>query len=329
MTSAPVLAEVERGGMVESRHRGHLVVVDDAGTIGWSLGDPHQVIYPRSAVKPLQAAGMLDAGLDIDGPDLALAAASHSGEPFHIAGVRRMLLRAGLSEQELQCPPDRPYGELAREAFILAGESPSRIVMNCSGKHAAMLSTCVVNGWSTRDYLEPSHPLQQHLHHTIGVLAGCEPGPPSTDGCGAPLWGLPLVALARAMVRLPSTTSGARVAAAMSANPEYCGGTDRDVTQLMRVVPGLVAKDGAESVQAMVMEVDGRRFGVALKIEDGGQRARPVVAAATLAGLGVDAGLLADQQRQPVLGGGRPVGWLRPSSSLAEAAAGIADDLSM
>ena len=326
MTAAPVLAEVQRGGMVESRHRGHVVVVDDLGTIRWSLGDPLEVIYPRSAVKPLQAAGMLDAGLDIAGRDLALAAASHSGEPFHIAGVRGMLGQVGLSEHDLRCPPDRPYGEAAREAFLIAGEHPARVVMNCSGKHAAMLGTCVVNGWSTRDYLDPSHPLQQHLHHTIGVLAGCDPSPWTTDGCGAPLWGLPLVGLARALVRLPATSSGARVAAAMRDFPEYCGGTGRDVTELMRAVPGLVAKDGSESVQAMMVELDGRRFGIALKVEDGGQRARPVVAATVLAGLGVESDLLADQQREPVLGAGRPVGWLGPSATLVDASAtGSAD----
>lgn len=313
-----MLVEVERAGMVESRHRGHVVIVDESGAIAASLGDPDAVVYPRSAVKPLQAAAMLRAGLSIDGSALALAAASHSGEQFHIDGVRELLHRGGLSEADLQCPADRPYGERARDAFDAAGQSPSPVVMNCSGKHAAMLWTCVINDWPIGTYLEPAHPLQRHLRREIGAMAGAPAQPETVDGCGAPLWGLPLVALARAWVTLPTSAEGQQVSTAMQRYPEYSGGTDRDVTALMRGVPGLQAKDGAEAVQAMQLQISGRRFGVALKVDDGAQRARPVVAAAALAALGVDAAIVAEHQRWPVLGGGQPVGWMRPASALAE-----------
>ncbi len=316
MTDAPVLVQVERSGTVESQHRGHVVVVDQSGAVVAHLGDPDHVVYPRSAVKPLQAAGMLQLGLDADGSSLALAAASHSGEPFHIEGVRELLRRAGLTQSALQCPADLPYGAAAREAFLAAGSQPTPVVMNCSGKHAAMLWTCVTNGWNPEEYLLPDHPLQRYLRDTIASLAGAPAEPLSTDGCGAPLYGLPLVGLARALQAMPSTPAGARVGAAMRAYPEFVGGTDRDITHLMRGVPGLVAKDGAEAVQAMVVDVGGRRFGIGVKIEDGAQRARSVVAAATLEALGIVTPVTVEHRRQPVLGGGRPVGWIRPSAVL-------------
>jgi L-asparaginase II len=317
VTPAPVLVEVERGGLVESCHRGLVVVVDGEGGVRAALGDPETTIYPRSTVKPLQAAAMLDAGLDIDGSALALAAASHSGEPFHSDGVRAMLAHAGLTEADLQCPPDLPYGEEARDAYIAAGGCPERILMNCSGKHAAMLRTCVLNRWPLATYLDPAHPLQRHVHTNIGALAGVVPGPVSTDGCGAPLWGAAPEELARTLVRLAETSSGAQVMAAMRSFPEFSGGTTRDVTHLMRGVPGLLAKDGAEAVQVMVVDTAKGRFGIALKVLDGGQRARSVVAAAALASVGVQAAVITEHLRQPVLGGGRHVGWLRPSATLA------------
>lgn len=317
MTPAPVLVEVERAGLVESCHHGLVVVVDGDGVVRAALGDPQTTIYPRSTVKPLQSAAMLEAGLDIDGSALALAAASHSGEPFHREGVRAVLAHTGLSEADLQCPPDLPYGEEARDAHIAAGGRRERILMNCSGKHAAMLRTCVLNRWPLETYLDPAHPLQRHVHARIGALAGVVPAPASTDGCGAPLWGLPIEALARALVRLAGTPSGSQVMAAMRSYPEFSGGTTRDVTHLMRGVPGLLAKDGAEAVQVMVVDTSTGRFGIALKVLDGGQRARSVVAAAALASVGVQAAVIAEHVQQPVLGGGRHVGWIRPSAALA------------
>jgi L-asparaginase II len=253
---------------------------------------------------------MRDAGLPWTGSDLALASASHSGEPFHLEAVDRLLAAIGLDETALQCPPDLPYGEQARAAYLAQGRAPSRVAMNCSGKHTAMLTTCVGNDWPLETYLAPGHPLQVAVQALIEELAGSPVARTSVDGCGAPLWALPLVGLARAFVRLPRYCPD--VVAAVREYPEYTGGSTRDVTHLMRGVPGLTAKDGAEAVQAMVLEHDGRRYGVALKISDGAQRARPVVAAAVLRSLGVDAPVLDEHLSTPVLGGGRPVGRLRP-----------------
>ncbi len=318
MTDAPVLVEVTRSGSVESSHRGHVVIVDEGGEVVAALGDPHEVIYPRSAVKPLQAVGLLRLGVPLQRSGLALASASHSGEPFHLAGVRALLAQAGLAEDVLQCPPDLPYDDETRQQYVAAGGVRNRVVMNCSGKHAAMVWACHLNGWDTTTYLDPRHPLQLSLKDTISQLTGVTPGPASTDGCGAPLWGLPLVALARGMTRLARDPDGARVAAAVRDYPEFTGGTGRDVTHLMRAVPGLMAKDGAEAVQAMGLEHGAGRYGIALKICDGSQRARPVVAAASLARLGVRAALIEEHLRAPVLGGGRPVGFVGCSPALRE-----------
>lgn len=320
MSPAPALVEVRRSGLVESVHTGHVVIVDGSGSVYAALGDPDVLVYPRSTVKPVQALAMLEAGLDIDGPWLALAAASHSGEPFHVQGVREVLAAAGLPESALQCPPDLPSDEQARARYLAAGGVAEPVVMNCSGKHAAMLWTCAVNDWPLGSYLDPAHPLQRRIHDRIGELAGCEPGPASTDGCGAPLWGLPLAGLARTMLRLPDSPAGRRVVDAVCGYPEFTGGSARDVTRLMRAVPGLLAKDGAEGVQAMLVDTPRGRFGVALKIADGADRARPVVAATILAALGLEAPELAEQMGHPVLGGGRPVGWMGPAAGLAELA---------
>ena len=318
MTEAPVLVEVTRSGSVESSHRGHVVVVDEGGEVVAALGDPHEVIYPRSAVKPFQAVGLLRLGVPLQRSGLALASASHSGEPFHLAGVRALLAQAGLAEDALQCPADLPYDDATREQYLAAGGVRNRIVMNCSGKHAGMVWACELNGWDISTYLDPQHPLQVSLKDTIAQLTGVTPGPVSADGCGAPLWGLPLVALARGMTRLARDSDGVRVLGALRDYPEFTGGSGRDVTHLMRAVPGLVAKDGAEGVQAMTLEHGGGRYGIALKICDGSQRARPVVAAASLARLGVRAALIEDHLRSPVLGGGRPVGFIASSPTLRE-----------
>lgn len=312
MTPPAVLVEVERSGLVESVHLGHVVVVDAGGDVVLAAGDPDGIVYPRSSVKPLQAAAMLAAGLALQGSDLALACASHSGEPFHLRGVEDMLTAAGLDAQALQCPPDLPYGEQARNTYLAAGRGPSRVAMNCSGKHAAMLATCQARGWPLATYLDPGHPLQQAIRATIEHCAGSAAVTASVDGCGAPLWAVPLVGLARAFATLPELSP--QVVTAVRDYPEYTGGTTRDITHLMRGVPGLVAKDGAEGVQAMVLDHDGRRFGAALKIADGAQRARPVVAAAVLHALGVRAAILDEHLHTPVLGGGRPAGEVRVAS---------------
>jgi L-asparaginase II len=305
---APVVAHVVRSGFVESVHHGSVVVVDAGGSVLLAIGDVAGPMFPRSSSKPIQALAMLRAGLDLDGELLALASGSHSGESFHLEGVRRILAGAGLSEQDLQNTPDLPYEAGERVAWIAAGREATSLAQNCSGKHAAMLATCVAAGWDTMTYLEPKHPLQLLIAQTLVELSGEPEAASGVDGCGAPVMAVSLTGLARAFSIFsvaPAGTGEARVSAAIRAYPQWLGGTRRDVTALIRGVPGLIAKDGAESVYAVGL-TDGR--GVALKIADGGQRARPVVMAAVLRRLGIDAEVLDELSDAPVLGHGQPVG---------------------
>ncbi|MEU2927257.1 asparaginase [Streptomyces sp. NPDC007251] len=312
---APV-AHLVRGGVVEGIHYGSVVVLGADGRVELQLGDIEAAFYPRSAVKPLQAVAMLRAGLPLDGPLLSLAAASHSGEDRHLAGTRRILDLAGLTEGDLRNVPDLPYDPVVRDAWIREGRGPSRLAQNCSGKHAAMLWTARLGGWSLPDYLDPQHPLQQVIRETVEDLTGQRVARVTVDGCGAPLFSLSLHGLARALSRIASAAPGtpeAQVADAMRAHPEMASGARRDVAALMRAVPGLLAKDGFEGVQVAALP-DGRA--VAVKIADGANRARIPVAAAALARAGVDPELLTEFAGEPLLGGGEPVGCVRAVRAL-------------
>src|SRR3984957_10205559 len=184
----PVVAEVVRSGFTESRHRGAVAGLAADGTQVISAGRTAVPFFPRSATKPLQAPPLLRCGLDLDGELLALAAASHSGEDFHVDGVRKILSGAGLTEDDLCCPPSWPLDLETARRLIARGEGMSRIRMNCSGKHAAMLATCVLNDWPVRGYLAPDHPLQQVIRRTVEELAGQQVSVTGVDGCGAPLF---------------------------------------------------------------------------------------------------------------------------------------------
>jgi L-asparaginase II len=315
----PVLAEVVRSGFTESRHRGAVAVVDAGGAIAHSAGAVHTPVFPRSSNKPMQAAAMLRCGLDLEGSLLALAAASHSGEDFHVAGVREILAGAGLSEDALQCPPDLPLDQGALRAMVLAGAGPDRVHMNCSGKHAAMLATCVSAGWPTASYTEPGHPLQQEIRRTIELLAGEPVTAVGVDGCGAPLFALTLTGLARAfgaVVRAEPGSPERRVADAMRACPKWTSGTARPDRMLMEAVPGLLLKSGAEGVEGLAL-ADGRAAAFKIDDGDGARRARTAVTVALLRALGAadgpgtDRATLADLARPEVLGGGRTVGEVR------------------
>jgi L-asparaginase II len=316
----PVVVEVVRSGFVEGVHRGSVVALAADGQVAFSVGLPEEPMLARSAMKPLQAIAMLRAGLDLDGELLALACSSHSGEDFHLEGVERILHGAGLAVSDLQTPPDLPVGDAPRLLWQCAGRAPESLAMNCSGKHAAMLATCATNGWDPATYLDGAHPLQLAIRTAIEELAQEKIGFTGVDGCGAPLHALTLTGLARAFRAWTLGAPGSaeqRTFNAVRTHPKWLGGTDRDVTALMAGVPGLVAKDGAEAVYAAALP-DGRA--VALKIEDGGQRARPLVMAAALQALGVTADVLDEQAVLPLLGGGIPVGH-------AQAVRGIFPDL--
>lgn len=282
-----------RAGLVESVHHGSMIVLGPHGESHFAAGDPDAVHYPRSAMKPVQAAAMVRLGLELPPDLLALAAASHSGERRHIDGVRRLLSLHGLTPSELDNPVDLPLDPAVRDEWIAAGAQPSRLVQNCSGKHAAMLATARHNGWSTHDYRRPEHPVQQGIAATVEELTGESIARVAVDGCGAPLFAVTLRGLARAAGAIAKADAGSaegRVAQAIRAHPEMLGGTGRPVTELIRAIPGLIAKDGFEGVQVAALP-DGSA--VAVKVADGSNRARMQLTAAGLALCGVAQELLA------------------------------------
>jgi L-asparaginase II len=311
------LAVQLRGGAVEGVHYGTVAATDAEGTLLWGAGSPEAPLFPRSALKPLQAVALVRAGLSLPAELLALAAASHSGGPAHRKGTRRILSLHGLDEAVLANTADLPYGIREREEWIAAGGHADRVCQNCSGKHAAMAAVCTLNDWPTAGYLAPTHPLQRLVAETVAELTGEEPAGWTTDGCGTPLPALSLIGMARAYGRIAraaaegSGSPEAAVGRAMSLHPEMVAGDGRDVTAFMRAVPGAVAKDGFEGVQLVGLP-DGRAVGV--KVSDGGDRARMPIAVRALAALGLpeagEGGPLAALATQPVLGGGRPVGVL-------------------
>ncbi|MDQ4502142.1 asparaginase [Sinomonas sp. ASV322] len=313
------LAVQTRGGLVEGVHYGSVAATDAEGRLIWEAGDASALFYPRSALKPLQAVALVRAGLSVPSELLALAAASHSGAAEHRKGTLRILSLHGLDVTSLENTADLPYGVAEREAWLRSGGYADRVCQNCSGKHAAMAAVCTLNGWSVAGYLDPEHPLQRLVAATVAELTGEDPSAWTTDGCGTPLPAVSLAGMARAYGRLALAGANddgaahpgaeAAVARAMSAHPEMVAGEGRDVARLMRLLPGAVAKDGFEGVQLVGLP-DGHA--VAVKISDGGDRARMPVAVRTLKALGIaeaaPGGALSPLAESPVLGGGRPVG---------------------
>jgi L-asparaginase II len=322
MSPVVPVAEIVRNGFIEGHHYGSVVALDAAGAVAWSVGDVDVPILPRSTNKPLQALGMVRAGLDLPPDLLALVCASHSGEPFHVDGVRRILDGAGLSEDDLQTPPDLPLDDAARDQLIRSGGAQAPILMNCSGKHAGMLATCVVNDWPTATYRDADHPLQRKLAETFAELTGEPIAVTAVDGCGAPLFSASLTGLATAFRRLALGVDGSgaddadvrRVADAIRAHPAFVSGTTRDERALLTALPGAVGKAGAECCYAVALP-DGRAF--ALKADDGAPRVRPVLMAEALRRSGAleDDGVDVDAVRRTgqveLLGGGVPVGEIR------------------
>lgn len=311
------LAAVERNGFDEGLHFGRLIALDPDGGVVFAYGDVDAPIHPRSANKLVQAAGMRSLGLRLDGRLLALSAASHWGEPQHVDGVREILDGVGLDEAALQTTPGFPEDPDARRAVMCSDNTKRAILHGCSGKHAAMLATCVGCGWDAGTYLSPESPLQMALRDSLQQVSGAEVSHTAVDGCGAPAWAIPLRALAAsysAAVRADPETPIRQVADAMRTHPEMVCGEASEVTGLMRAVPGLLVKDGAESVYVAALP-DG--CAVAMKISDGGFRAGQAVLVDALERLGAndlpgaDVAALEQWGQLAVLGHGEPVGRTR------------------
>ena len=274
---------VTRGGTVESRHRVHAAVVGPGDALIGRAGDPSMVSFWRSGAKPFQVMPFVaEGGLDDLGwgdDELALACASHGGEPEHVAIAESMLRDIGLEEGDLACGAHEPLSvrgiRLARES----GTRVSRLHNNCSGKHAAMLARAHAAGWTTAGYERPDHPVQQSATATVAKWTGVPEGGliVGVDGCGVPVVALPLERMARAYARLGQAAAAGeevagRVLHAMRARPFLVGGTDRFDSAVIEDTGGrVVAKVGAEGVHSVTVPELG--IGVAVKVEDGGQRA--------------------------------------------------------
>lgn len=305
------LAVVSRNGVDESVHFGALVGLNTDGSLAFSVGDPDVEIFPRSSTKPFQALAMVRSGLALDAEHLALVCASHNGEQIHQRIAVEILASVGLDETALANTHDYPLHVDSAHQAIRDGRAKSSLQMNCSGKHAGMLATCVINGWSTKDYLAQDHPLQQVITQTLTEVTQMTPPAIGVDGCGAPAHVVGLRHLAQGLQAIATGgagDSGREVFTAMSHYPHLIGGTGRHVTGIVGAIPGLCAKDGAESVYVAAMN-DGRA--VALKMSDGSGRATATVLLAALAKLDVDISGVPTYVDEVVLGHGQQVGRVR------------------
>ena len=264
-----VLAEVTRGGVVESLHLGHLIILNSDGSTYLSKGSPELSFYPRSAVKSLQASAMLKAGLTVSDEELAIVCASHSGNQIHIDLVTKMLADRGIPLSAMGNASDKPLGE--KEKITWGDKAGTQLTQNCSGKHAGMLITCQQNGWDLSTYLEMGHPLQIAIKNEIELLAGEKVSTSTFDGCGAPLFAISLTGLAKTFSTLVKSNDLVykQIVTACTKYPELVAGEGRLTTRMMRSVPGLFMKEGAEGIQVCALS-DGRV--IAIKIIDGSWR---------------------------------------------------------
>ncbi len=319
------LAVVERSGFVESRHAGAAVVLSPDGDVVVRHGNADALILPRSSLKPLQAVACITAGAVLEGEQLAMATASHTGTDRHASVVRAVLTEGGLTEDHLGCPPAWPSDSATRDELIREHGQEARVRMNCSGKHAAMLRACVATGWATDGYLDVAHPLQAHIREVVERLSGEKIAHTAIDGCGAPVHALTLTGLARAIHRIGTASDRSpfalhRVAGslvrAVRENPWTIEGPGRPDTIAIENL-GVFTKGGAEGVMVMVAP-DGTT--VALKMLDGAARASTIVAATLLARAGglseADVSELGSALALDVSGGGRTVGSIRPGSGI-------------
>jgi L-asparaginase II len=293
--SNPILVEVLRGALVESRHTGAVAVVDAVGKSVLTLGDVESPVYPRSAIKALQALPLVESGAaDLFGlgtEELALACASHSGEPGHVATATRILSAAGLDASALKCGTHWPMHQPAAQALARGGGAASAVHNNCSGKHAGFLCVACATSSDRAHYTEPSHLVQRMVRHAIESMTGVPLAQDdcAIDGCSVPTWAVPLVSLARGFARFGSgvglspdrARAAARLREACAAHPWHVAGTGRFCTQIMeRFGARIFVKTGAEGVYCAALPEQG--LGIAVKCDDGAGRAAEVMIAATL-----------------------------------------------
>jgi len=303
-SSGEILAEITRSGVVESVHTGHLVMLNSDGSVHLTKGDPTQLTYPRSTIKSIQTSAMIRSGLKLEPRLLALVSASHSGAAMHQEGALEILATVGLGEKDLQNAKDKPLGPDERRAW--GNQEPTRLAMNCSGKHSGMLATCVAAGWPTANYLDPAHPLQVAIKKELENLSGEEVSLTSADGCGAPLFLFSLHGLARAMRAITISTDPIHQSVVQACRdfPEMVAGEKRLTTRLMREVPGLFMKEGAEGVEVATL-ADGRS--IVFKVSDGSERPFETLMVAALA----EFGITVKDTTEPVYGGSEVIGSIR------------------
>jgi L-asparaginase II len=332
--SNPVLVEVLRGGLVESVHRGAVCAVDADGATVLALGDVTAPVFPRSAVKALQALPLIESGAadryGLGEEELAIACCSHGGEPAHVAVVERMLARAGLNASALECGAHRPSHQPSADALVRAGRAPSPLHNNCSGKHAGFLCLACHLGADPRGYVAPGHPVQRAVRTTIEELTGTALGEDrcAIDGCSVPTWAVPLNRLAQAFARFGTgrglgaarAKAAARLRAACACRPFFVAGTGRFATVAMESLrERAFVKTGAEGVFCAALPDEG--LGVALKCDDGAGRAAEAVIAALLIRFmklaGSERGVL-ERFARPVLNNwsGIQIGRVRPSAAV-------------
>jgi L-asparaginase II len=302
MMTAPVLVEVTRGPLTESRHRGEIAVVDGEGQLRHSLGDPEVQVCLRSLAKPFQALPLITTGaaeaFGFGPPELALFSGSLSGQDFQVEAVTQVLHRLGLTPAALQCGAHPPLHKASAQALMKAGLKPTPLHHTCAGKHAAMLALCVHHGWPTEDYLHPEHPVQLLILRTVARMTGVHPDKIAVaiDGCSAPVFYVPLKNIALGYARLAAAqpeSPGATLMSACLAHPRHIAGDERLDTDVMLALPGAVfAKSGAEGGYALSLVKEG--LGVAIKIEDGHPRALNPTVVTVLEQLG----LLTDTARK-------------------------------
>jgi L-asparaginase II len=294
----PIVVEVTRGALVESRHRGAGAVVDPAGALVFSFGDVERPVYPRSAVKAFQGLPLVESGaadkLGLSEEEIALACASHSGEPAHVVGAQAMLAKAGADLSALACGAHWPIGEKAARALARSGAAPSALHNNCSGKHAGFVCLACANGWDVRGYETASHPVQRAAHAAIEDMTGAALGADvcGLDGCSIPTYAVPLRALALGFARFatgegltPTRARAAeRIRAAVAAHPIMVGGEGRFDTDVMTLLGARAfTKTGAEGVFCAALPDLG--LGLAVKADDGATRAAQIMIAALIAKL--------------------------------------------